>query len=145
MRVVIQRVKEAAVSVGGKQIAKIGKGLLVLLGIGKEDKEEQIKELSAKVINLRIFEDEQGKMNLSLQDIGGEILVVPQFTLYANTAKGRRPSFEQAAPPEIANSFFEQFARALQEQGIKVQKGAFGQHMQVNLVNDGPVTIMMEE
>ena len=144
MRTVIQRVKEASVSVEGKQIARIGKGLLILLGVGREDQEDSIAPLSQKVTNLRIFEDEQGKMNLSLRDIKGEILLVPQFTLYADTTRGRRPSFEKAALPDKANNFFQQFVKTLQNQGIRVETGAFGEHMQVSLVNDGPVTIILE-
>jgi len=144
MRVVIQRVTSGRVSVAGRVIAEIGRGLVVLAGIGPQDGEEQINYLVDKIVNLRIFEDEQGKMNLSLQEVGGAALVVSQFTLYADTRKGRRPSFTDAAPPEIARRLVDRFAERLRRQGIPTQTGEFGAHMLVEIANDGPVTIWME-
>jgi D-tyrosyl-tRNA(Tyr) deacylase len=144
MKTVIQRVKSAKVTVEGKEIADIDKGLLLLLGIGKKDSSEEIDKLIDKIINLRIFEDKNGKMNLSLKDIKGEILVVPQFTLYADTGKGRRPSFEKAKNPKDAKSLFEEFLKKLEKEGIKSESGVFGAHMIVSLENDGPVTIIID-
>jgi D-tyrosyl-tRNA(Tyr) deacylase len=144
MKTVIQRVKSAKVTVEGKEIADIDKGLLLLLGIGKKDSSEEIDKLIDKIINLRIFEDKNGKMNLSLKDIKGEILVVPQFTLHANTEKGRRPSFEKARNPKDAKSLFEEFLKKLEKEGIKSESGVFGAHMIVSLENDGPVTIIID-
>lgn len=144
MRVVIQRVTSGRVSVAGRVIAEIGRGLVILTGIGPQDGDEQLSYLADKIVNLRIFEDEQGKMNLSLQEVGGEALVVSQFTLYADTRKGRRPSFTDAAPPEIARVLVDRFAEQLRQQGIRTQVGEFGAHMLVEIANDGPVTIWME-
>ena len=144
MRVLLQRVCWARVSVAGHAIAEIGPGLLLFVGITHGDGEEQIQYLSQKIAHLRIFEDEQGKMNRSVLDIGGEALVVSQFTLYADTRKGRRPAFTDAAPPEIAAPLVERFAQALQTLGVPVQTGQFGAHMDVELCNDGPVTIWLE-
>lgn len=144
MRLVLQRVISGKVLVAGHPIAEINKGLVILLGIGPGDGEEQAKALSEKVANLRIFEDEQGKMNRSLLDVGGEALVVSQFTLYADTRKGRRPSFTEAALPDIASPLVERFARMLSELGVPTKTGIFGAHMLVEINNDGPVTICLE-
>ena len=144
MRAVLQRVKHGSVTVEGRVAAEIGQGLLILLGIGPEDNLAVAQTLADKVVHLRIFEDEQDKMNLSVLDVGGAAIVVSQFTLYANTNKGRRPSFNQAEKPEIAEPLVEAFARMLIEKGVPTQLGVFGEHMEVALVNDGPVTIVME-
>ena len=144
MKIVIQRVKSAKVEVNNKEVAKIRAGLLLLLGIGTEDNSADIDKLIDKVINLRIFEDNAGKMNLSLEDIKGEILVVPQFTLYANTDEGRRPSFEKAKNPKDAKALFEEFLKSLEKEGFAPQSGIFGDHMVVSLENDGPVTIIID-
>jgi len=144
MRVVIQRVTEAAVSINEEINGKIEKGLLILVGIGQEDDLEDIQWLTQKITNLRIFSDADGKMNLSIQDIKGEILLVSQFTLYASTKKGNRPSFIQSAPPTIAIPLYEQFIKSLKETGISVQTGQFGADMKVSLTNDGPVTIIID-
>jgi D-tyrosyl-tRNA(Tyr) deacylase len=144
MRALLQRVREGRVTVEGEIIAEIGPGLVILVGIGPEDGDEQIEYLSYKIANLRIFEDEEGKMNLSLLDVGGEALVVSQFTLYADTNKGRRPSFTKAAHPDIAEPLVEQFAEQLIKEGVPTQMGEFGAYMQVEIHNDGPVTIWME-
>jgi D-tyrosyl-tRNA(Tyr) deacylase len=144
MRLILQRVKSGRVLVADHAIAEISRGLVILLGIGPGDGEEQVHILSEKVANLRIFEDELGKMNRSLLDVGGEAIVVSQFTLYADTRKGRRPSFTDAALPDIAFPLVERFATMLRELGVPTQTGEFGAHMQVEIVNDGPVTIWME-
>jgi D-tyrosyl-tRNA(Tyr) deacylase len=144
MRLLIQRVNHGCVKVEGSTIARIGLGLVILVGVGPEDGDEQIKYLVNKVANLRIFEDEDGKINRSVLDIGGEALVVSQFTLYADTRKGRRPSFTHAASPELAEPLVDQFAQRLNDTGVPTQKGEFGAHMQVVIHNDGPVTIWME-
>ncbi len=144
MRLILQRVKEGRVLVAGHPIAEIGKGLVILLGIGYGDTEEQAQALCQKVANLRIFEDEQGKMNLSLLDVGGEAIVVSQFTLYADARKGRRPSFTDAALPDVARPLVERFAQTLRELGVPTQTGEFGAHMVVEIINDGPVTIQLE-
>lgn len=145
MRLVIQRVKEAKVSVEGKVIGSIGEGLLVLLGVHKEDTSDVIPWYLNKLLNLRIFEDENGKMNLSVKEIGGKILLVSQFTLYANCNNGRRPDFIQAAPPQIAEPLYEQFAAAIKKELGEIQTGQFGALMEVSLVNNGPVTIILEQ
>jgi D-aminoacyl-tRNA deacylase len=144
MRALIQRVSQASVSVDGEIVGKIASGLLILLGIGSKDNETQIKVLTDKIINLRIFEDESGKMNLSLLDLQGEALVVSQFTLYADVRKGRRPSFTTAAPPSIAAPLVEDFKAAIAAQGLTVAGGVFGAHMEVALINSGPVTIWLD-
>jgi D-tyrosyl-tRNA(Tyr) deacylase len=144
MRVVIQRVRAGKVVVQGETIAEIGKGLVILTGIGPEDGEAQTKYLAEKIATLRIFQDEEGKTNLSCLDVGGEALVVSQFTLYADTRKGRRPSFINAAPPEIAEPLVERFAELLRQQGVPTQTGQFGAEMMVEIHNDGPVTIWIE-
>ena len=144
MRLVLQRVRSGRVLVAGHAIAEIGKGLVILLGIGHGDTEPQARALCLKVANLRIFEDDQGKMNLSLLDVGGEAIVVSQFTLYADMRKGRRPSFTDAALPESARPMVERFAEMLRELGVPTQTGEFGAHMLVEIENDGPVTLWLE-
>lgn len=145
MKAVIQRVKSAQVTVNGKITGKIDNGLLVLLGVTHEDTKDKADYLVKKILNLRIFTDENDKMNLSVKDINGEILVVSQFTLYADTSSGNRPSFTEAAKPEIANELYEYFKKQCESNGIEVQSGIFGAYMEVELVNDGPVTIVMEK
>lgn len=145
MRLVIQRVKKAQVSVDGKCIGAIGKGYLILLGVGKEDTKEIADRYIDKVIKMRIFEDENGKTNLSLQDVGGEILVVSQFTLYADCRRGNRPDFIQAAGASLANELYEYFLNSIRERLGKVESGEFGADMEVSLVNDGPFTIVLDE
>lgn len=145
MRLLIQRVSKASVTVEGQAISAIGKGLLILLGIGHGDGEEQTKFLAEKVANLRIFEDEQGKTNLSVLDVKGEAIVVSQFTLYANTLKGRRPSFIDAALPDIAEPLVNRYVELLRGYGVPTQTGKFGAHMAVEIHNDGPVTIWLEK
>lgn len=144
MRVVVQRVSSGRVVVQGSVIAEIGPGLVILLGIGPQDGEEQARYLVEKIANLRIFEDEDGKMNRSLLDTGGQAIVVSQFTLYADTRKGRRPSFTGAALPEVASPLVDRFAGMLRELGVPAMTGEFGAHMLVEIANDGPVTIWME-
>ena len=144
MRIILQRVNQGRVAVDARTIAEIGLGLVILLGIGPEDGDEQIDYLVKKIANLRIFEDSEGKMNLSVLDVGGHAIVVSQFTLYANTHKGWRPSFTRAAPPEVASPLVDRFAERLTAQGVPTQTGKFGAHMQVEIHNDGPVTIWME-
>jgi D-tyrosyl-tRNA(Tyr) deacylase len=144
MRIVVQRVRSARVLVAGHAIAEIGKGLVILLGVGPDDNEEQARTLSDKLAHLRIFEDSQGKMNLSLLEVQGQAMVVSQFTLYADTRKGRRPSFVGAAQPKVARPLVEKFAELLRAQGIPTQTGEFGAHMLVEIANDGPVTIWLE-
>jgi D-aminoacyl-tRNA deacylase len=144
MRLVLQRVSCAKVSVDGQTIAEIGQGLVILLGVGPLDTETQARALAEKAANLRIFEDAHGKMNLSLLDIGGQAIVVSQFTLYADTRRGRRPSFTDAALPEQARPLVECFAEIMNGLGIPTQTGEFGAHMLVEIHNDGPVTISME-
>lgn len=144
MRAVVQRVSQAGVTVEGKVTGSIGRGLLVLLGVGHEDTDETALALAAKIARLRIFGDEQGKMNLSVQDVAGSVLAVSQFTLLADTRKGNRPSFTDAARPEKADRLYEAFCDALAGLGLPVEKGVFGAHMDVRLTNDGPVTIVME-
>jgi len=144
MRVVIQRVTSGRVSVDGIVISQIETGVVILLGIGPNDGEEQARYLTEKIANLRIFEDEDGKINRSLLDVRGEAIVVSQFTLYADTRKGRRPSFTGAAPPDLARPLVDRFAELLNKQGIPTQTGEFGADMLVDIANDGPVTIWME-
>lgn len=145
MRAVLQRVSHGRVKVNKDTVAEIGPGLVILLGVGHGDDEEQAQYLAEKIANLRIFEDQEGKMNLSLLDLGAEAIVVSQFTLYADTRKGRRPSFTAAAPPEIASPLVDRFAELLSQQGIPTQTGDFGAHMLVEIANDGPVTILIEK
>jgi D-tyrosyl-tRNA(Tyr) deacylase len=144
VRLVIQRVSRAAVRVDGRAVAEIGPGLLILVGVGGDSVPEEAPRLAAKVANLRIFEDDAGKMNRSLLDTGGEALVVPQFTLYGDSRRGRRPSWAGAAPPDIAAGYVERFARELEAAGVLVQRGAFQEYMEVELTNDGPVTMLLE-
>ena len=144
MRCVIQRVTEASVTTGGEVVGKIGKGFMVLVGVSTEDTEKDVRYMAEKVPNLRIFEDAEGKMNLSLKDVGGAILAVSQFTLYGDARGGRRPGFTAAARPEPANALYEQLVAAWREQGITVGTGRFRTDMQVALVNDGPVTLLMD-
>ena len=144
MRAVIQRVSEAGVSVDGKPVSQIGPGALVLLGVGTNDTEAEADYILSKVLNLRIFEDPDDKMNLSLLDVEGELLVVSQFTLYGNAKKGRRPSFIEAAPPEKANELYEYFVSKAREKTSSVKTGTFQAMMDVSLVNDGPVTILLD-
>jgi len=144
MRTVIQRVQRAHVSVNGETLSAISRGLLILVGVGPEDGEAEAHYLTNKIANLRIFEDDAGKTNRSLLDVGAEALVVSQFTLYADTRKGRRPSFTQAATPDMASPLVDRFADMLRALGVPTQTGAFGAYMQVELVNDGPMTIVIE-
>ncbi|MCF8068503.1 MAG: D-tyrosyl-tRNA(Tyr) deacylase [Desulfobacterales bacterium] len=144
MKAVIQRVSESSVTVDGKVTGVIGKGLLVLLGVGTDDTSKDADFLVNKIVNLRIFEDENKKMNLSLVDIGGEMLVVSQFTLLGDCHKGRRPSFIKAARPETASELYEYFVEKSKAQGIKVETGIFQAMMDVSLINDGPVTLIVE-
>lgn len=144
MRAVIQRVQRSKVTVEDQTVAEIGPGLLILLGIGPGDDEEKARAMAKKIALMRIFEDEQGKMNLSVLDHHGQAMVVSQFTLYADTRKGNRPSFIEAAPPALASPLVDRFADLLREQGVPTQTGVFGAYMLVDLVNDGPVTIVME-
>ena len=144
MRALVQRVSAAAVSVEDRVIARIGKGLVVLLGVGHDDGEEQAAYLAEKIANLRIFEDQAGKTNLSIQDVSGDAIVVSQFTLYADTRKGRRPSFVNAADPAVAAPLVERLAELMRVQGVPTQTGQFGAHMLVEINNDGPVTIWLE-
>lgn len=144
MRAVVQRVSEASVKVEKKIVGEIDKGLLVLLGVGEEDDDKDLDYMVDKILGLRIFEDENGKMNLSLLDIGGEILVVSQFTLYGDVRKGKRPSFSTSAHPDMAEKIYNQFVERCKEKGVKTEKGIFGAYMDVALVNDGPVTILID-
>jgi D-tyrosyl-tRNA(Tyr) deacylase len=144
MRALLQRVKHGRVTVDGRIIAEISKGLVILLGIGVGDTEVQVQPLAEKVAFLRIFEDEDGKTNRSILDVGGEAIVVSQFTLYADTRKGRRPSFTDAAPPDAARLLVDRFVHSLIEQGVPTQTGEFGAEMLVDIANDGPMTIWLE-
>ncbi len=145
MKALIQRVKRASVTIGGELYSKIDKGLLVFLGVEKEDTVENCEKLSQKVLNLRIFEDENDKMNLSVNDVNGEILVVSQFTLCGDCKKGTRPSFDKAAHPDIAVKLYEDFVGKIRASGLKTETGKFRAMMDVELVNDGPVTFMVEK
>ena len=144
MRCVVQRVKEASVTVTGETVGKIGPGFMVLIGVSTEDTEKDLRYMADKVPNLRVFEDAEDKMNLSLKDVGGAILAVSQFTLYGDARGGRRPSFIAAARPEEANALYEQLVAAWRAQGIQVATGRFRTHMEVQLINDGPVTILLD-
>lgn len=144
MRAVIQRVKWAKVEVDGELIGKIDEGIMLLLGVAPEDTEKDLDYILNKVTGLRIFEDEEGKMNLSLMDIGGELLVISQFTLFGDVRKGRRPSFSSSAPPAMADEFYEKFIEKAKAKGIVVEHGIFGADMQVELLNNGPVTIQID-
>lgn len=144
MRAIIQRVSGASVTVDGRVLGEIGGGLMILLGVARNDTSEIAASLAEKIANLRIFSDAAGKMNRSLLDVTGESLVVSQFTLFADTSGGRRPSYMQAAPPDEANRLYEEFVRSLRALGVKVETGIFQAHMQVALVNDGPVTLWLD-
>lgn len=144
MRVLLQRVSKASVTVGGEVVGQIGQGLAILVGVGHGDSEEQARWLATKIAGLRVFEDDEGKFNRSILDVGGSALVVSQFTLYADARKGRRPAFVDAAPPDIAGPLVRRFAEFLQAEGVSVEMGAFGAHMLVEIHNDGPVTIWLE-
>ena len=144
MKAVLQRVRRGRVSVDGDTIATIERGMVILIGVGKADTASEAEWLAEKCAVLRVFEDEQGKTNLSVQDVGGEVLVISQFTLYADTRKGRRPSFIDAASPEIAQPLVDHFVDHFEGLGVSVQKGVFGAHMLVEIENDGPVTIILE-
>jgi D-tyrosyl-tRNA(Tyr) deacylase len=144
MRVVLQRVDEASVTADGAVVGNCGRGVVVLLGVADGDDAAAAERLAGKVARLRIFENEDGKFDHSLLDVGGEALVVSQFTLIADTRKGNRPSFTEAAPPEVAEPLYERFSAALEAEGIRVTRGVFGARMQVSLVNDGPVTIVLD-
>lgn len=144
MRAVIQRVSQASVSVDDHIIGSIGKGFMVLLGVADGDTEEDMNYLVKKITQMRIFEDEQGKMNLSLKDTGGSLLIISQFTLFASTKKGNRPSFTEAGAPDFSKEMYLKFIDACRNQGIHTEEGEFGAHMAVSLINDGPVTITMD-
>lgn len=144
MRAVIQRVKHSSVTVDGNILGEIGNGLLVLLGVTHTDTEKEVNWLAAKIKDLRIFEDEEGKMNLGLEDIKGELLVISQFTLYGNCIKGRRPGFTEAARPDLAEPLYEKFLEKCRSFGIKTECGKFGADMKVELLNDGPVTMIID-
>ena len=144
MRAVLTRVKSASVAIDGQVVGKIGQGFLILLGVGPNDNEQTCRYLAEKALGLRVFEDENGKMNLGLDQVGGEVLVVSQFTLFGNCRKGRRPSFTDAAPPDLGNELYEKFLAICQELGYPPQHGQFGADMQVESVNDGPVTLILD-
>jgi D-tyrosyl-tRNA(Tyr) deacylase len=144
MRAVVQRVSEGKVVVEGQTVGEINRGLLVLLGVGDGDDDKDLEYMIDKILGLRIFEDENGKMNLSVTDVNGEILVVSQFTLYGDVRKGKRPSFTASAHPDIAEEYYEKFIYRCREKGIKTEHGVFGAHMDVSLVNSGPVTILLD-
>ena len=144
MRAVLQRVSQAEVSIEGGRVGKIGQGLLVYLGVGKGDSSQEAEYIADKLVNLRIFRDEGGKMNLSIMDIGGSILLVSNFTLYGNCVRGRRPGFDASAEAGIAEELYEKVATLIGERGVTVEKGGFGAYMQVESVNDGPVTFLLD-
>ncbi|MDF2987355.1 MAG: D-tyrosyl-tRNA(Tyr) deacylase [Eubacterium sp.] len=144
MRAVVQRVKKSKVTVEGRVTGEINKGLMVLLGVGQEDSSQDIDYLAEKIINLRIFEDNNGKMNLSLPDVGGELLVVSQFTLYGDCRKGRRPGYDKAARPEMAKELYENFVEKCRSYGVNTQTGIFQAEMLVDISNDGPVTLLLD-
>lgn len=144
LRAVVQRVKKARVLVDGNQVAAIARGLVVFLGVGVDDREADALYLADKTANLRVFEDELGRMNRSLREVEGELLVVSQFTLWGDCRKGRRPSFTSAAPPEAADGLYREYVKLLREMGLKVETGVFGARMQVEVFNDGPVTLLLD-
>ena len=143
MKVVLQRVRRASVAVDGHQVASIRRGYLLLVGIGSQDGDDEVERMAEKVGNLRLFADDDGKTNLALADVGGEVLVVSQFTLYADVRKGRRPSWTSAAAPDVASERVEAFAAALERRGFRVERGVFGADMDVELLNDGPFTLVL--
>lgn len=145
MRVLLQKVKEVSVTVAGEEISRIGRGYLLLVGLTREDTDAELDWMARKVAGLRVFEDEDEKLNLSIQDVGGEVLAVSQFTLYGDARKGRRPSFVRAAPGDEAEPKMDRFCDKLRDEGLTVREGAFGRMMEVALVNDGPVTLMLEK
>jgi len=144
MRAVIQRVLQAEVKIGDESVARIGKGMLVYLSVGKEDALKDAEFMAEKMVNLRIFEDEAGKMNRSVQDVGGQLLLVSNFTLHGDCRKGRRPSFDAAAEPTAAQQLYEKVIELIAKQGVAVQKGVFGEYMHVSSINDGPVTFLLD-
>ena len=144
MRLLLQRVIRASVSVDGQVVGKIGPGLLILVGVGHDDTEQVADQMAGKAVDLRIFRDSDGKTNVSLIDVGGEVLAISQFTLFADTRKGRRPSFIDAAAPELGERLYQRFATAVEARGVKVERGVFGAEMEVELVNDGPMTIWLD-
>lgn len=144
MRAVVQRVKEASCIVDDKIVGKINKGILLFLGVGEGDEEKALHYLVDKVLGLRIFSDQEGKMNLSLEDIEGEILIISQFTLYGDVRKGKRPSFTRSAAPDLGEKFYEQFIEEVNNRGIRAETGEFGADMDIELINDGPVTILLD-
>ena len=144
MRSVVQRVKRASVTVDGERVGEISAGLMILLAVGQEDGEDAITWMVDKLVGLRIFEDEDGKMNRSIQDVGGEILMVSQFTLFGDCRSGKRPSFKTAAPPEQAKALYERIVTGIRSHGLKVETGVFQAQMDVELVNDGPVTLLLD-
>ena len=144
MKALLQRVSRASVSIRGERVAEIGKGLVAFLGVANGDSEKDAQYLADKVVNLRIFSDEQGKFNLSASDIDGELLVVSQFTLCADTRKGRRPSFTEAAPPALAEPLYNRFVELIRARGVKVETGIFQEHMLVEIHNEGPVTFLLD-
>ena len=144
MRAVLTRVKYASVTIDGQTVGKIGPGFLILLGVGPADTEKECRLLAEKALGLRVFEDENGKMNLGLEQVGGQVLVVSQFTLYGNCRKGRRPSFAEAAPPELGEAMYERFLELCRELGYPPQHGRFGADMKVESLNDGPVTLLLD-
>ena len=144
LRAVLTRVKSASVTIDGQVVGQIGRGFLILLGVGPNDTDRECRALAEKALGLRVFEDENGKMNLGLEAIGGEVLVVSQFTLYGNCRKGRRPSFTDAAGPELGNALYEKFLAICEELGYPPQHGEFGADMQVESINDGPVTLILD-
>jgi D-aminoacyl-tRNA deacylase len=144
VRVVLQRVSRASVHVTGQLVAEIGRGFLLLVAVGADEADANVRRLAEKLFHLRVFEDAEGKMNLALSDVGGAVLVVPQFTLYADWRRGRRPSWARAGPPDLAARRVEELAGALESMGAPVARGAFGEHMEVELVNDGPVTMVLD-
>jgi len=144
MRAVLQRVNSGSVTIAGSNRGTIGAGLVILIGFGQDDDETAIKWLCRKILQLRIFEDDKGKMNRSITDIAGELLVIPQFTLYADCRRGNRPDFIKAMPPQVAEELYDRFVRELRESGLRVETGQFASYMQVGLINEGPVTIIIE-
>lgn len=144
MRAVVQRVSQASVKVADREVGRIGRGLLVFLGVGQGDAQQDADALAKKIVQLRCFQDEASKFNRSLTDVGGELLAVSQFTLYGDCRRGRRPSFSDAAPPDVAVPLYERFVAAVRAQGVQTAMGEFGAHMEVALVNDGPVTLLLD-